>query len=120
MATDPTSGNDGGVKVGDKVWYHGESVTVICIIPAHRWPADYETQIDANVAKYMKPASEKFPPQQCRSSVGYWKKWQQPMYIIAYPPNTRWVCEMRRAPRDELSLTPPVVEPTLKKKSSRK
>jgi len=114
-ASGPTDKTTSSIEAGDRVWCDNDTVIVVHIIPAHDRPTDHDARIDAGVIKYMKPPSEKFPPQQARESIECWKKWHEDMYIVCNSPNSRWVCRTRRVRLTDLSTTPPaVVENTIK------
>lgn len=103
------SGSPDSVKPGDKLWYKGEQVTVIYVIPAHQWPADHEKGMDEGMRKHMTPPKAN-PPQQLRESIEFWKKWREDQYIVCYPPNQWWISTTKRVKLVELSTTPPPKE----------
>jgi len=92
------------MNTGDRVMLkNGRVGTIIYIIPAHSWPKDYRAKIEENAQKFLAPPKTNRP--QLLMLLDQWKKWKEPMYIVAEEPDEIcWVSWCSRAIEEDLTL----------------
>jgi hypothetical protein len=95
------------MKLGTRVMLkNGKVGTVIYIVPPDTWPHDRWNKMEDGAIKFITPPKHN-RPQLLMPSAGYWKKWRNPMVIVAgEPDDILWVSICYRSLIENLTELP--------------